>query len=138
MHSERDSRHRTGPRLRSLAAAGAVVLTSLALLACVTLVAMATRLRHTQRRVADAIANIRSADAMRLGLLSYARESDLAYLTRQPAYESTRQKTATDLRARIDDAKGQGAGRRSAAARRHCRPADPALSRHATRRRAPR
>lgn len=106
MHGERDGR---GSRrtLRSLVTTGSIVLTALALFACATLVVVATLQRHTSRNVADATAIIRSADGVRVSLLAYARESDLAYLAHEPAYESTRQRTAADLLARIDDAKAK-------------------------------
>jgi signal transduction histidine kinase len=95
----------TGFSLRGLATAGAVVLTVLALSACIALAVIATLSRHSFQRVDLATASIRSVDALRLTLLSYARESDLAYLTHDAADETARERTIRQLYDQIDTAR---------------------------------
>ena len=111
MDAKRESRRaRAGLSLRALATAGGVGLTSVALVACAALILLTTVLRHDTQRVETATAGIRSADTLRVTLLSYARESDLAYLTRDSAFEATREQTALDLRAQLADTQSKARG----------------------------
>jgi signal transduction histidine kinase len=101
--------HRRGSslRLRKLSVAGSIAVTVLALLASTALLALTQVTARAYRTVQAEYEETRTAEAVRVHLLLYSRESGLAYLTREPSRERSRIQSEAELLRRVDKARAQ-------------------------------
>jgi two-component system, OmpR family, sensor histidine kinase MtrB len=101
-----DSRRRgSALRLRKLSFLGSLAVTVLALLASTALIALTTVTTRLYRTVQAEYEETRAAEAVRVHLLIYSRESSLAYLTQDPSHERARLEREAELLRRIDRAR---------------------------------
>jgi signal transduction histidine kinase len=92
-------------RLRALTDGTRIALAAMALLACSALVIFTIVSSMRVDRVQAATRSMRSADAISAGLLRYARESDLAYLTPRRLRDTARGRAEADLFAEVASAR---------------------------------
>lgn len=103
-------------RLRSLIRTANVVLAALALLACGSLLVLTTVLERDFRRARSATHSLRAAEAARVELLLFARASDHAYLTPDPATQHARTEAEVTLTERVEEARAAALGEHRALA----------------------
>jgi signal transduction histidine kinase len=104
-----DGVHRPGGSwgLRKLGTVGSLTLTALALFASVTLIVLTTSLTRVLRDVQAAYDETRTAEAIRVRLLAYARESGPAYFTHDWSQERARVETEAEIFRRLDRARNK-------------------------------
>lgn len=99
--------HRTGSaaRLKALSRVGSFALAAMVIVACVALATLTSVSRRNAERVSRQNDVLRVINAVRIDLSSYGRESSLAYLTGNPAYERARTDREADLWSRLAQAR---------------------------------
>jgi signal transduction histidine kinase len=104
-----DGAHRPGGSwgLRKLGTAGSLTLTTLALLASVTLIVLTTSLTRVLREVQAAYDETHAAEAVRVRLLAYDRESRTAYLAPDPYRQRGQVEAEAALFRHLDEARNK-------------------------------
>ena len=89
--------------LRTIATAAGVLLTSVALLACVAVIVLTTLMHRETVRVEAAANRVRSVESLRAALLELGRQSDLDDLGVQGGRRGTRRAAEQQMRARLEE-----------------------------------